>query len=102
LIPDEEGDNRVSGIRYSADKYPKGSIAFISPGRGSRGICVWHGAGTNDFENYADSYMVYMLIFTGETYEYENKTWTRPSFYVKMGNRIGCIGSTYSSVNGNG
>ena len=96
LIPDTEGNNSVASIRYSADKYPAGSIAFISPGNNRREIRVWYGAGSSDYHDYTDDYMVYMLIFTGETYTYNGKTWSKPSFFVQLGNRDDCPGSEYS------
>ena len=95
IIPDVSGTDNNSAIRYSADKYPAGSIAFISPGHHNRDIAVWTGPGEKDYEYFTDDYMLYMLIFMGETYSYNSKTWTRPSFYVKIGGRIRCKNSTY-------
>ena len=97
LIPHAEGEDKVTSIRYISYKYPAGSIAFISPGNDKRKIRVWYGPNSNDYQEDNTNYKnVYMLIFTGETYTYDNKTWSKPSFYVDLGRRYACKGSQYN------
>ena len=87
LIPYAEGEDKVTSIRYISYKYPAGSIAFIGPGHDKRKIRVY--GGSNSYHEYSYP-RVYMLIFTGETYEYNGKTWAKPSYYVDLGDRSAC------------